>query len=132
MLKEAIFHRPKNNFAYAYDHQTVHLRLRTKRNDVEKVNVIAGDPYSWEKTKEGISCWKPWEKKEMTKKGSTDLFDYWETEIRTTFRRLKYGFELWSGEEKLIYTEKGFFEEAPLEDNSSYFTFPFLNEEDVF
>lgn len=132
MLKEAIFHRPKNNFAYAYDHQTVHLRLRTKRNDVEKVYVIAGDPYSWEKTKEGISCWKPWEKKEMTKKGSTDLFDYWETEIRPTFRRLKYGFELWSGEEKLIYTEKGFFEEAPFEDNSSYFTFPFLNEEDVF
>jgi glycosidase len=45
---------------------------------------------------------------------------------------LKYGFELWSGENKLVYTEKGFWVDESQEDSSSYFTFPFLNEEDVF
>ena len=132
MLKEAIYHRPKNNFAYAYDNKTLHLRLRTKKNDVDSVFLISGDPYSWEKTKEGTHRWKPWEKTRMLKKGSTDLFDYWEVAIQPQYRRLKYGFEIVSRKDKLVYTEKGFFKEAPLDDNSAYFTFPFLNEEDVF
>ena len=132
MLKEAIDHRPKNNFAYAYDTKTLHLRLRTKKNDADTVFLISGDPYLWEKTEEDLAYWKPWKKLAMKKKGSTELFDYWEVAIQPQFRRLKYGFELVSGEEKLIYTEKGFFKEAPLDDNSAYFTFPFLNEEDVF
>ncbi|MDF2648925.1 MAG: alpha-glycosidase [Paenibacillus sp.] len=34
---EAVYHRPKLNWAYAYDLQTIHLRLRTKRNDVQNV-----------------------------------------------------------------------------------------------
>ncbi len=31
MLKEAIYHRPKDAFAYAYDERTLHIRLRTKK-----------------------------------------------------------------------------------------------------
>lgn len=31
MLKEAIYHRPKDNFAYAYNEKTLHIRLRTKK-----------------------------------------------------------------------------------------------------
>lgn len=31
MLKEAIYHRPKNNYAYAYSKDTLHIRLRTKK-----------------------------------------------------------------------------------------------------
>lgn len=132
MLKDAIYHRPKNNYAYAFDEKTLHLRLQTKKDDVQGAYLIAGDPYLWEQTKDGTAKWKPWDKIEMKKIGSTGLFDYWFAAIQPEFRRLKYGFELVSGEEKLIYTEKGFWEEAPLDDNSSYFTFPFLNEEDVF
>ena len=30
MFKEAIYHRPKDNYAYAYDEQTIHIRVRTR------------------------------------------------------------------------------------------------------
>lgn len=31
MLLEAIYHQPKRNWAYAYDKDTIRLRLRAKR-----------------------------------------------------------------------------------------------------
>ena len=47
MIYEAIHHRPKNNFAYAYDKETLHLRLQTKKDDVDSVTLVYGDPYLW-------------------------------------------------------------------------------------
>ncbi|UOR11007.1 alpha-glycosidase [Halobacillus amylolyticus] len=126
MLKEAIYHRPKNNFAYAYDEKTLHIRLRTKKHDVENVSLIHGDPYDWED-----NSWKT-VRKEMSLTASDDLFDYWFVEIKPPFRRLRYGFELTDGTEKLVYTEKGFFDEAPFNEIQNYFCFPFLNAIDVF
>ncbi len=125
MLKEAIFHRPKNNFAYAYNETTLHIRLQTKKEDVEAVELIHGDPYVWEDG-EWISFKKP-----MKKTGSDDLYDYWLAEVSPEFRRLRYGFALKSGEETIIYNEKGFYEEEP-KDCGLYFCFPFLNKIDVF
>ncbi|CAG9623433.1 alpha-glycosidase [Sutcliffiella rhizosphaerae] len=125
MIKEAIYHRPKNNFAYAYNETTLHIRLQTKKNDIESVNLIYGDPYIWEE-----NAWVS-EKKEMSKTGSDQLYDYWLAEVSPEFRRLRYGFLLASGEEKLVYNEKGFFDEEP-KDSGFYFCFPYLNKADVF
>lgn len=47
MFKEAIYHRPKDNYAYAYDEQTIHIRVRTKRDDIQSADLIYGDPYEW-------------------------------------------------------------------------------------
>jgi cyclomaltodextrinase / maltogenic alpha-amylase / neopullulanase len=125
VLKEAIYHRPKNEYAYAYNNRTLHIRLRTKRNDVRRVQAIYGDPYLWD---EGV--WK-YEKKSMTLLGHDELFDYWQVEVAPAFRRLRYGFEVSDGKDTLYYTERGFFHEAP-ENTSFYFCFPFLNGVDVF
>ncbi|MBD8069538.1 alpha-glycosidase [Bacillus sp. PS06] len=125
MLKEAIYHRPKNNYAYAYDKETLHIRLRTKKGDLTKVYLISGDPYQW--TKEGwVNSTKP-----MTLEGSDELFDYWFVEVKPEFRRLRYGFELYDGNESIVYGERGFIEKDP-KNSSFYFCFPFLNEADVF
>jgi cyclomaltodextrinase len=123
MLREAIYHRPKNNWSYAYDRETVHVRLRTKRGDVEQATLIHGDKYSWPVV------------------GSTDtrmnifaqdsLFDYWEAAVKPTFRRLKYGFKLQSGKETLWMNEQGFHESEPA-NIYLYYEFPFLNAIDVF
>ncbi|UPM53093.1 glycoside hydrolase family 13 protein [Gottfriedia acidiceleris] len=126
MLKESIYHRPKNNYAYAYNNETLHIRLRTKKNDITSVNLIHGDPYDW---KDG--AWVI-NKTEMKKSGSTELFDYWFIEIKPPFRRLRYGFEISSLDETITYTERGFYEEIPTDDTAYYFCFPFLNEIDVF
>lgn len=126
MLKEAIYHRPKNEFAYAYDERTLHIKLRTKRNDIQTTNLLYGDPYEWEDGK-----WLT-KKLEMKKVGSDSLFDYWFVSVQPEFRRMRYGFELTDTQnERLIYGEKGFFEEAPT-DTAYYFCFPFLNSVDVF
>ncbi len=126
LLKEAIYHRPKDNFAYAYDEKTLHIRLRTKKDDIEQVNLIYGDPYEWENGE-----WQT-QTASMSKSGSDKLFDYWFIAITPPYRRLRYGFELKSKDEQLIYTEKGFYREAPKDDTAYYFCFPFLNQSDVF
>ncbi|GGB59052.1 glycoside hydrolase family 13 protein [Fictibacillus barbaricus] len=126
MLKEAIYHRAGNNYAYAYDEKTLHIRLRTKKGDVDSVSLIHGDPYDW--TKEG------WQTSSslMTLSGTDEYFDYYFIAIQPPYRRLRYGFEIKSGKETLIYTEKGFYEKAPFDDTAYYFCFPFLNAIDVF
>ncbi|MCU9612466.1 alpha-glycosidase [Caldibacillus lycopersici] len=126
MLKEAIYHRPKNEFAYAYNENTLHITIRTKKNDIDSINLIFGDPYNW---KDG--SWQV-RKKSMAKKGSDSLFDYWFTEVSPEFRRMRYGFELSDSKETVYYTEKGYYEELPLDDTAYYFCFPFLNKIDVF
>ncbi|WLR42916.1 alpha-glycosidase [Bacillus carboniphilus] len=126
MFKEAIFHRSKNEFAYAYDEKTLHLRIRTKKNDVDQVHAIHGDSYDF-KNKE----WQ-YSLSEMTKSGSDDLFDYWFVAIKPEYRRLRYGFQLRKDNETLIYTEKGFFDHIPTDDTAYFFCFPFMNWIDLF
>ncbi|GAE32100.1 glycoside hydrolase family 13 protein [Halalkalibacter hemicellulosilyticus] len=127
MLKEAIYHRPKNEFAYAIDERTIHIRIRTKKKDVQQAILIHGDPYDYNAKEE---CWIKKEK-EMTHNGNDDLYDYWLVSIEPEHRRLRYGFKLVNSQDALVYTEKGFYREEPL-DASYYFCFPFLNQIDVF
>ncbi len=122
MLREAIFHRPKQNWAYSYDRSTVHLRVRTKRDDAERVRAIVGDKYAWEQTVNTV---------EMRKFASDDLFDYWEVAVQPPYRRLRYAFLFSNGNEELYLTEKEFRAEPP-EDSLEMFDFPYINPVDVF
>ncbi|MCU7667160.1 glycoside hydrolase family 13 protein [Bacillus thuringiensis] len=124
MLKEAIYHRPKNNFAYAYDNKTLHIRIQTKKDDVEIVNIHFKDPFHWNGAGLGHTITP------MKKVGSNVLYDFWQAELIPPHRRVEYWFELCDGEETLFYTERGFFENAT--DIKSQFKFPFLNNIDVF
>ncbi|MBW5447764.1 alpha-glycosidase [Cohnella sp. CFH 77786] len=123
MLREAIYHRPKNNWCYAYDRQTVHVRIRTKRGDAERVTLLHGDKYNWHEIGH--------ETTEMRVFAQDALFDYWQAEVRPAFRRLKYGFRLQAGRETLWLNEQGFHEQEP-ENPYLYFEYPFLNPADVF
>ncbi|MFC0302652.1 glycoside hydrolase family 13 protein [Virgibacillus soli] len=125
MLIEAIHHRPKDNFAYAFDKDTLHIALQTKKGDLQSVSLIYGDPYQWEDGK-WITDTLP-----MHKSGSTDLYDYWRTEVKPEFRRTRYGFKCSAEKETIYYTEKGFYPTAPT-DTSFYFCFPYLNKADIF
>lgn len=99
MLREAIYHRPKLNWAYAYDNKTVHLRVRTKRGEADEAFVIAGDKYAWERTRYVVP---------MKPLASDELFDYWEAEVVPPLRRLKYGFRFRSGARSFICLRKDF------------------------
>jgi cyclomaltodextrinase len=122
MLLEAIYHRPKNEFAYAYSDKAVHIRLRTKRDDADHVVAICGDKYDWQGTVQTV---------EMKRFASDELFDYWQAEAIPPYRRLRYAFGIHSGKEFIWYTERGFFLEKPITADG-LFEFPFLNTVDVF
>ncbi len=125
LLKEAIYHRPKNNFAYAYDKETLHIRLQTKKDDVAAVTIIYGDQYDW------VDGEWVTHKLEMIKTGCSKLFDYWQIAVSPEFRRMRYGFKCMDDSETIYYTERGFFDRQP-SDTSYYFSFPYLNNIDVF
>ncbi|WP_047980606.1 glycoside hydrolase family 13 protein [Ornithinibacillus contaminans] len=125
MIKEAIFHRPKNNFAYAYDKDTLHIMLQSKKDDLQSVELLFGDPYDWVNEK-----WQT-QRRPMRKSGSTSLYDYWTIDVEPEFHRMRYAFACIDGEETYFYTERGFFNTAPA-DIGNYFCFPYLNNVDVF
>ena len=134
MIKQAIYHRAKSAYAYAYDKETLHIRLRSAKNDIKSVKLLGNDPYDWQPNEKGEYEWCL-KSTPMIKQHSTSEFDYWFIEIKPTYRRFKYGFILNDGIEELLFIERGFFsveDEVIKKDVNSYFAFPYLNAEDVF
>ncbi|QGQ44624.1 alpha-glycosidase [Metabacillus sediminilitoris] len=125
MLKEAIYHRPKNQFAYAYTDNSLHIQLRTKRNDIDVVSLTYGDQFEFEN-----NHWKR-RSLDMQKSGSDELFDYWVVEVIPPQRRLRYAFHLKNNEQELFYTERGF-SDSIHDDFSAYFCFPYHHPSDRF
>lgn len=126
MQKEAVFHRPRGSYAYAYNETTIHIRLRTKKSDAKRVRLLFGDPYDFDSDRNWMA-----EKKDMEKIGNDELFDYWLIAVQPHHRRLRYGFELLGDGESVVFTEKGFYDSAPLDDVAYYFCFPFIHKNDL-
>lgn len=122
MQLEALYHRMKQNWSYAYDHQTLHIRLRSKKDDLTSAILHCGDKYGWEHTNESVL---------MAKWASDKLFDYWEASIRPRYRRTVYYFELSDGIQTMFMLEKGFLEQRPDVIYEGLFDFPFINPIDV-
>ncbi|MBD0380546.1 alpha-glycosidase [Paenibacillus sedimenti] len=122
MNRHAIYHRAKQNWSYAYDLQTLHIRIRTQRGDVDRVDLLCGDKYAWEETHQVVpmSLWV-----------SDHLFDYWTAEVRPPFRRLIYWFALHHEEETLYLSEKGLSPSKPINYYEGVFDFPYLNAIDI-
>ncbi|MGL4338205.1 MAG: glycoside hydrolase family 13 protein [Turicibacter sp.] len=150
MNLHAIYHRPKQNFAYAYDSKTIHLRIRTAKNEVDTATIIFGDPYHWvagggggNLNAEGASGWVS-TKVEMKKESTTDLFDFWIGEVSPEFRRMRYAFVLENEKDHILFGEKNIVDltknkekdsdanRTNFENLGNFFCFPFLNGIDVF
>lgn len=141
----AIYHEGKSKYAYAFDKATVHIRLRTARNDIEKVKLIYGDPFNWGPKKDKTDNddtnayeWKNENNEEliMKKKYSTHLHDFWFIAIKPKYKRTKYSFILEKNNEKLLYGAKSI-EDLTIypekeKDLFNYFNFPFINPIDIF
>ncbi|MFX3634364.1 MAG: alpha-glycosidase [Candidatus Pristimantibacillus sp.] len=122
MFKECLHHSPNQNWAYAYDADTFHLRLSTKRDDVEEATAIIGDKYDWNKYNQEI---------QMDKIAVDPLFDYWEAVIRPEQKRFSYGFRVHSNEETLWLVEDGIYGDQP-SPPAGYYEVPFIHEIDLF
>ncbi|NMO95921.1 alpha-glycosidase [Paenibacillus lemnae] len=122
MLLEAIYHVPRDKWAYAYDTSTIHLRVRTQKNNVECVVAMTGDKYDWERTYYEIT---------MEKAASDGMFDYWECAVSPQYKRLSYGFRFHNDNETIYLTDTGLSHDYPYPPGG-YFEFPYIHEVDVF
>lgn len=122
MNLEAVYHRAKLNWSYAYDEHTLHIRIRTKKDDIKRIDLYYGDKYGWDTTNAET---------QMVLLASDAMFDYWEAAAQPVYRRLVYYFALNDGERTVYFQEKGFFDVPPVIFYEGLFDFPFLNPADV-
>ena len=47
MNLSSIIHEPKSSYCYAYNNDTIHIRLKTAKNEMKKVLLLAVDPFNW-------------------------------------------------------------------------------------
>jgi neopullulanase len=134
MENSAIYHQPCSSYAYAYDNETLHLKIRTKADDVLSVSIIWGDPFENNQTEESVYQWVS-RKDEMSKLAQTNLHDYWFISIKPPFRRAQYGFILTGNDgSKILYGDRGVLtiNKETLTTPDNFFKFPFIHEIDRF
>ncbi|MDN3954228.1 glycoside hydrolase family 13 protein [Sporolactobacillus laevolacticus] len=134
MEKSAVYHQPCSAYAYPYDNDTIHLKIRTKKNDTALVTLIWGDPFENIEVENDNYQWVS-KQSEMQKIAQTDLHDYWFISIKPPFHRLQYGFVLTGTDgKKEFYGDRGFLvlKEETFTTPDNFFKFPFIHEVDRF
>lgn len=124
MIREAIYHRIYSDYAYALSREDLLIKIRTKKGDRIRVNLIYLDKYKYNRNKETFTT-------EMKKVASDSLFDYYEAVIRHNFISVNYFFELSDGAETLYYGNYLFSEEPP-DEGEEFFNFPVMDGKDLF
>lgn len=126
----AIYHRPESEYAYLYRLDVVHVRLKTKKDDVAEAFVIHGDPYLFETQRWALDQRTP-----MVKIASTQQHDYWQARLESETQRLQYAFWLIGQDDsEIFYGERGvlpYCDQHVLTPHN-YFRLPFFHESDRF
>jgi len=126
MLKEAIFHRSESDYAYPIDKHKLVIKIRTKKNDADKVTVHFEDMYRRMHRKEKKSS------KPLEKIAACSLFDYYEAIIDTTgFLSIYYFFEISSAGETVYYGHYKFFDNI-ISEGYNRFVYSYICEKDIF
>lgn len=96
MNKKAVLHIPMSQYAFALDEERMVFRIRTARGDLDSCRLYYGDR----------SCRQTpvlFASLPMEAAARDELFDYYEAELVSPYRRLCYYFELTAGEERVLY-----------------------------
>lgn len=123
----ALYHRPESEYAYLYKEHSLTIRLRTKKDDVESVDLLSGDTF--------LLYTDHWyeDGQAMRLIASTDVHDYWEIETTINTKRLAYGFHV-KGKDgtEVFYCDRGLYplEERYLKEVNYYFRMPYFQEVD--
>lgn len=136
----SVIHNTKSRYSYAYNENTLHLRIKTPISEIKEITIRAVDPFNWSKKEDGNYGFdvETIVDIKMKYEGQTTTHDVWFCEIDNieTFR-IRYGFVMKTFENETflygcdsvenldLFPEKG--------DNVfNYFNFPYLNEEDIY
>lgn len=123
----AIFHKPESEYAYLYEKNKMHVRIRTKKNDTIKyIRLHYGDSVIFhEDSYQYVNT--------MAKIASDAFHDYWQSDISADYGRIQYIFEIESTDgEKILYGDRGAlpFETKHLNFFMNGFKLPYFHEVD--
>lgn len=119
MNKYGVYHITEAPYCYAKDYNTLTLRVRVTINDIKECTVCYRDKYFEDSA---------YENKRMDVVSKTELFDFFQCDIKTDRNRYEYYFKLIDKENKEYYlTERGI-----TEVNNYPFIFPYIAHEDVY
>lgn len=129
MERAALLHRPESEYAYLKSKTEMHIRLRTKKDDVKEVYILKGDPYLIDQDK--------WYQEEtpMLKIASTDDYDYWFISVTAKHQRLQYAFHVIGVDgDDVFYGDRGLFDyhQDVISTAGNYFRMPYFQEADMF
>ena len=104
----AIIHEAKSALAYAYSEDKLHVRIKTAKNDVDNIEILAVDPFNWIPRRDGSGIYDfdiaSIKKIKMEKEQVTRDHDSWFAEISDiSWKRIKYCFILENKNEKYIW-----------------------------
>lgn len=124
MNKHAVFHVLDTPYAYGKDKDTLVVRVRVARNDINECYIYYKDRYDWE---------NPYLKKEMIVVAETELFTYYQAEISVFRNRYRYYFEfIDNNNQRFEYNERGFVNREFKYNDMNSFQFPYIAEEDLY
>lgn len=122
----AIYHRPESEYAYLYQKNQMHIRIRTKKDDINTVILHYGDSVIFHEDSYEQS-------QEMRKIATDALFDYWQLGVSVRFARIQYLFELHDKEgNTVLYGDRGIVGNTPKNLNffMNGFKLPYFHEID--
>ncbi|HAS6232216.1 TPA: alpha-glycosidase [Vibrio vulnificus] len=147
ITRSSLTHLAKSADSYAYNNETLHIRFRSAKNEINRVTLWIGDPYQWaEGGLDGGNLggsdahgWIGGTEVNMVLEGQTEHHDHWFAEFSPPKKRARYGFILYGKHgEKLLFGEKRCVDihdprdaERELSNLSNFFCFPFINPKDV-
>lgn len=129
-----IIHEAKSSYAYLYDKDTIHIRLKATKGKVKSVRLVFGDPFHWGPSSTD-DTWE-WQVESsdsisMKKEYETLDFDHFFIAAKPHYKRMKYAFII---NEEFIFgcREKTSITKNSIHNLSNYFNFPYINKEDLF
>lgn len=137
----SFIHEPKGPLSYAYDLDTLHIRIKTKKADIRSVTLLAIDPFNWKPVAKDSPFYEfavdMMQHVEMKKEYVTRYHDCWFAELSGfDWRRIKYAFVLDDGRElcfagcqHFVPLQPGW---TPPKDHTNYFNYPAILEEDLY
>lgn len=120
----SVLHIPLSNYAFSLNKEDIVIRLRVKKNNVNKVVLYFGDT-ACRKSEVEFSSFL------MKEILSDEFFSYFEATLKNCYQRLVYYFEIYDlNNQKHLYYADNFYKELSNNRNDLY-KFPYLRKEDV-
>lgn len=121
--RHAIQHIVDSSYCFPISPKQITLRLRTAKNDVQRVWVIYESKYAIADRQQ---------KAELTKKFRGNLYDYYSVTLDLTDTRIGYVFYIYDGREYYFFSEDGLTRTYDYAlGYYNFFQYPYINEADI-